>query len=82
MRRGLLRRRRCGTTHHLWNKDFRALDLSRTAFMRVDCLRCGAAIDGVKAKVVYDELGMTFGSFADPDDQHWTSPGRRAQTPA
>lgn len=58
--------KQCGTMNHKWNRDFRKINLSATVFMRVDCVKCGAAIDGTKAKRVYDATGMTFGEFVDP----------------
>lgn len=35
---------------HKWNRDWRAINPETTFFARVDCTRCGIAIDGVALK--------------------------------
>ena len=46
----------CWLFGHKWDRDFMDIPPT-TVFMRVDCRRCGMAIDGVKAKMVFDRLG-------------------------
>lgn len=40
----------CSWLGHKWDKDWRAIDTKTTFFRRVDCLRCGRAIDGAALK--------------------------------
>lgn len=45
-----MRRLFCALFGHKWDRDWRAIDPKVTSFQRVDCLRCGLAIDGVALK--------------------------------
>jgi hypothetical protein len=45
-----VRRLICSLLGHKWNKDWRAIDTKHVFFRRVDCTRCGLAIDGAAAK--------------------------------
>ena len=40
----------CRVIGHQWESDWRAIDLDGTFFKRIDCLRCGLAIDGAALK--------------------------------
>ena len=40
----------CRLVGHKWSRDWRAIDLTKTYFQRIDCLRCGLAIDGTALK--------------------------------
>jgi hypothetical protein len=40
----------CFWLGHKWDRDWRAIDLRHTFFARVDCVRCGVAIDGAALK--------------------------------
>lgn len=40
----------CSLLGHKWDQDWRAIDTKATFFRRVDCTRCGKAIDGAALK--------------------------------
>ena len=40
----------CSLLGHKWNQDWRNIDTKTTYFHRVDCERCGFAIDGAALK--------------------------------
>lgn len=40
----------CRLLGHKWDQDWRTIDTSATYFRRVDCVRCGLAIDGAALK--------------------------------
>ena len=40
----------CALKGHRWDRDWRDIDLQTTFFRRVDCLRCGLAVDGAALK--------------------------------
>ena len=40
----------CTLFGHKWDRDWRAIDTKATYFQRVDCVRCGYAIDGAALK--------------------------------
>jgi hypothetical protein len=50
-----MKRLLCTLLGHKWNRDWRAIDLTTTWFARVDCLRCGLAIDGAQLKRISED---------------------------
>jgi hypothetical protein len=44
-----------GGLKHKWDTDVEAIP-DTTVFQRVDCVRCGYAIDGVKLKLVIERV--------------------------
>lgn len=43
------------TGHHKWDRSMEDVPES-TAFLRIDCVRCGYSIDGVKARQIKRQL--------------------------
>jgi len=44
----------CRLVGHDWDRDWRAIDTRTTFFKRVDCNRCGFAIDGAALKRIVE----------------------------
>lgn len=45
-----MRRLVCALLGHKWDRDWRDIDTSTVFFRRIDCGRCGLAIDGAALK--------------------------------
>ena len=45
-----LKRLICSLRGHKWDSDWHTIDTTSTFFRRVDCQRCGLAIDGAALK--------------------------------
>jgi hypothetical protein len=45
----------CSLVGHKWDRDWRAIDTKTTDFRRVDCTRCGLAINGAALKRMVED---------------------------
>ena len=45
----------CRLLGHKWNRDWRAINTASVWFQRVDCTRCGLAIDGSALKRLVEQ---------------------------